>query len=115
MPRPKPIPKQDWIDPPKGVSRSFKAGWKARLKGKTNDDCRIYPGDGISFNKTTKMLEYTPIYWKILHRKQDWHRGYLYCSRALGRVRKAARVLEETIRLNKEYDMFAELAEELAA
>ena len=95
--------------PPPKKSRAFYSGWKARLAGKKQSACR-YNTDWNDFYNSPDGPRLK--YWASLKRKQDWHHGYLCCSRALGRERKKIRDAAETIRLNAEHDEMVELAEE---
>lgn len=88
---------------PSGVSRAYKGGWNARLKGKRVSSFR-WPGFIVA-----GCLE------EIWTRYDNRTRGYIACSRAIGRHKKALRLAEETIRLNHEHDMLVALGEELVA
>lgn len=118
------------IEPPKGKTRAFCAGWKARLDGQKSDACPYI----FKYAKERATLRYDKmlselyrigdidlarvqrvegIYGRYLRRRQDWASGYTSCSRALGRERKQERLRQETKNLTAEHDEMVELGREL--
>ena len=88
---------------PKNKSRSYKAGWKAKLASKPIGACRIRIDNGWDWSTYSAAGE----------RIDEWERGWRAARRALGKMHKAEREAEEIKKINQEHDSIADLAEEL--